>query len=146
MGNWQLHWKSRCIIAVGLIVIDYLYGLINSGPNKYPMHYVYLGLIDGGIFFALPKLFGKMPLIRDLQRLNYCAVIAHFYGFCIYILYFPPLTYNVAIYTLAVLQYLRLIWINKNDRYMGWYRDSHRYSDIRHAYIDLSKLPDQRGN
>lgn len=142
--NWMRHYKIRLLIAFSFIAIDYLYGIMNYGNDKYPLHYFYLGAIDTVILFLLPHLFGKSPLVHDLQRLNYCAVIAHFYGFCIYMLYLPPISYNVAIYFLAGLQYLRLFWINKNDRHYGWNRDRDWSGDLRDAYINLPKLFNQR--
>jgi len=81
---------------------------------SYPIYYLIAAVVDTLFVLYLP-IFGHSSLIRDLQLINWCSVATQFYGFIIYMCYYPPASYNWIIGALTFVQWVRLIWVRKND-------------------------------
>lgn len=86
-------WVTKLLLLAALMGIDFAY-LTYVLPNcSYPGLYFYAGLVGVATVVFL-RIFGKSRLVRRLQILHAVWIAIHAYGFAIYMLYFPPISYN----------------------------------------------------
>lgn len=97
-----------------LFAIGKAYAWSISNGAGYPESYLISGVIDTFVVCAL-SLFGRSNLVRDIQKINLLSVVVHLYGFIIYMMYFPPYSYDIILTILAIAQWCRLIWVTNGD-------------------------------
>jgi hypothetical protein len=110
-------WLTRLAAALFILWSAALYSYFCT-PKVFPAYYFEVGTFDCFMVCALPLL-GNNAVIRDLQKINFCAVAIHGFGFVIYMLYFPPAAYNAALVGLKVLEWTRLLMVRHDDNLPG---------------------------
>jgi hypothetical protein len=76
--------------------------------------------VDASVVLAL-SYFGNAPLIRDLEKINFAAVINHGVGFLLYVTNSDILIYNLIGGFLFLIQFIRLAIITQNDAASPYY-------------------------
>jgi hypothetical protein len=108
-------WVTRLAIACMFWLAANLFDLLITPGKSWPMYYLAALFFDATLVLCLFK-FGENSLVNDLQNINYTAIVVHAVGFVMYMDYFPPYSYNAMLYTLIGAQWLRLLWVDPNDR------------------------------
>lgn len=108
-------WATRLGIGCMLMACALAYNLLITPEDNWPMYYASAAFMDANIVLAL-RLFGNNQLVYDLQNINFTAIVVHASGFVMYMRYMPPTSYNAMLYTLIILQWLRLLWVGPNER------------------------------
>ena len=125
---------TRLIIGCVFLCLDIFSHLISAYLKEnysedYWIYYFIVCFLDIYLILFLAT-FDNISLIADLMIINGVAVIAHFYGLIIWWLYVAPESYDYAVYLLAAIQWIRLLWIDKNDKapvgFTGIYKYVHR--------------------
>jgi len=93
---------TRLLILLMLFAIGKAYAWSIPNGAGYPESYLISGIIDTFVVCSL-SLFGRSNLVRDIQKINLLSVVAHLYGFIIYMMYFPPYSYDIILTILACL-------------------------------------------
>lgn len=124
-------WVMRLGISCMFLAYGLAYNLLIVPENNWPMYYASAALFDALIVLNL-KLFGNNQLVFDLQDINYAAIVLHAVGFLMYVAYLPPDEYNIRLYALIIIQWLRLLWVGPNDERSTV--DNCSFSMVRHRY------------
>jgi len=138
---------KRILIMCCFLGVQWIYNCTLLDVVPMPFAYFTMAISDALIYITLP-LFGYSRLTADLQDINYFAIKLHAFGFAIYMLYFPHVTYNYAIYILAIIQYVRLFYMADDDdkNYIGRSVYSDRFGVLRNSFINLSRVFNQEKN
>lgn len=136
MKNWVIKFG----ILIALLCIDYTYRSFVVPNFDYPVLYFYAGLA-GILTVAFLRLFGKSVLVKRLQILQIIWVAVHAYGFVIYMVYFPPVSYNFIQVILNIAQILIII-VSTNDTTEPIH-DFCRVSHVHNDDSDLRRICDQ---
>ena len=124
-------WVMRLSISCMFLAYAMAYNLLVVPENNWPMYYASAALFDALIVLSL-KLFGNNQLVFDLQDINYAAIVLHAVGFLMYVAYLPPYGYNIRLYALIIIQWLRLLWVGPNDERS--IVDNCSFSMVRHRH------------
>ena len=115
---------------------------LDPSSEDYWLYYAAASGLDCGVVFLLAQLEDAL-WVADLMIINGLAVLTHLYGGLIWWAYWPPRTYNYAVYALAAAQWLRLIMVDKNDktpiRGSGVYKYVHRVRAVSCSLLPLHK-------
>jgi hypothetical protein len=79
------------------------------------------GAVDLLLLYCAP-FFVSERLCDDIQATCIASIVANFVGFCAYMAYAPPSSYNALVEGLCYVQYLRLLYVGRHDA--GHHRDS----------------------
>lgn len=124
-------WAMRLGISCMFLAYAMAYNLLIVPEDNWPMYYASAALFDALIVLSL-KLFGNNQLVFDLQDINYAAIVLHAVGFLMYMAYLPPDEYNIRLYALIIIQWLRLLWVGPDDERNTLH--SFRFRMVRHCY------------
>ena len=127
----------KLAIVASLFGIDYLYRVYVVTLNDFPRQYFYAGLCSMFVIFFL-RLFGKSKLTVNLQILYVVWIVGHAYGFVIYMLYFPPFSYDYLQVILNVAQIVVFIAYDHDTR--NRFHDPNRSNHFRNDDRDLSRI------
>lgn len=124
-------------MAVLFIAIANIYHFLTAGVVNYPVNYLLESIIDTLIVCLLP-IFGNNLIVRDLQKINLVSVLVHFYGFLIYMFYVPPDSYDYLLSCVAIIQWVRLLWIRYDDTNNT--NNNFRCDRFYHAHNHMSRI------
>jgi len=106
---------TRIACGIFLFFVENAFSFVFDKNPQYPMYYLLAAVFDSIIVFSLPVL-GNSKLIRDIQWINAVSIMVQFLGFTLYMSYKTPDIYNFAIEVLTISEWVRLLWISKNDK------------------------------
>lgn len=109
-------WPIRLGIAGMFLALSWIHAQINS-PDDWPFYYVSASLLDAIAVLTLGQ-FKQSPLIDDLININFTSVIVQGVGCFMYFGYMAPTGYNAMIYTLIIIQWLRLLWVGPDEGHL----------------------------
>lgn len=118
-------WPLRLGISGMLLAFGWLHAQINT-PDDWPFYYVSASYFDATIILILGAL-GQSKLIDDLININFTAIVVQAVGYFMYLVYLPPTGYNAMLYTLIIIQWLRLLWVGPNE---GHFTSSLRFDMV----------------
>lgn len=104
---------TRLVMGLMFLLVAWIYGFTVTGDN-HPATYLIEAVIDTVIVCALP-LFGRSSLVTAIQKINRASVVVHLYGWAIYMVYLPPITYDILLTIIVWLQWARLLWATHDD-------------------------------
>lgn len=107
------YWPTRLAISGMLLALGWVHGQINS-PDDWPFYYLSAAYFDALTVFLLGS-FGHSRLIDDLININFVSIVVQATGYFTYFAYMPPTSYNSMLYTLIIIQWLRLLWVGPNE-------------------------------
>ncbi len=136
-------WVTRIAIGLCFWLIGSAYQYFIKDGQSFPAVYLIEAAIDTLIVYMLP-MFGNSLLIRDLQKVNCLSVIAHAYGWVIYMSYLPPITYDYLLSIIVIMQWARLIWIRYDDTH--GINNNFRCDGVLNAYFNLRRSHKQVQN
>jgi hypothetical protein len=118
-------WFDRITIGVIIWVIQSAHQHAVQGVENTPfgmlLYHGFASLADFAIIVVVANcLKGKLSF--HLQCLNLCAMVANAIGWFAYLAYLPPDLYNTTIAGLGYVQFLRIIWISRDDPDYPWTR------------------------
>lgn len=135
--------RIRIGLFIALYSIDLLYYYFVATSYPYPLAY-FLAAIAGVFTVFSLSLFGQSRLVRDMQIIHVVWIGAHAYGFVIYMLYFPPKTYdNIQIF-LHFAQIIRLCLVTNDDS--NHFHDSDWFGRFRKYDFGLPRIDRKREN
>lgn len=109
----------RIVIGGVFLSCDILSHWVSStlGLNSmyYWAYYLVCGVMDA---FIVACLFyaSDSKWVVQLMVINFIGVVFNIYGAVIWFLYLAPESYNIIIYVLAALQWVRLLWVSSDDK------------------------------
>lgn len=105
---------------MGLLMALLLWGHANATanlPNSTAGMFVFHGsaaLLDAMLLLVNPALLGGR-LCDDMEVLLMASIIANALGWALYLAYAPPILYNAFMWALSVVQWLRLLYVDRHD-------------------------------
>lgn len=108
-------WRSRLSVAVLIALAWFIHSQATIGiPNTPTGLLIFHGsaaATDLLLLYLVPR-FVSGPLCDDMQLLCLLSIVANFAGWVAYLAYFPPVFYNVFMWGLAHVQFLRLLLVD----------------------------------
>jgi len=137
MHSVKRHLKKRLLLGLVFAGLDFCAHTsheLSSAPYTYLF---YMGVDYFAILLTLEL--DDTPLSIDLSLIQLAAIAVHGFGFVLYILYYPPFIYDMAVLLLCVLQWLRLFTVTNDDD-----KDYLRLSKYPFGYFSLSSSATSR--
>ena len=122
----------RIVLLAFLLSVEFVYSITIEGLSIFPANYFIAAAVSTCIICLLPYL-GKTLLTQDLQIINLLWVVAHAYGFILYMLYLEPTSYDNIQKILLVAQFGRLIIFRGSDANYITYRE--RFGRFRNIHF-----------
>jgi hypothetical protein len=120
MNGWRSRVLLCALIIAGMIMHSvFMSDCANTDMGMFEFH-VSAACVDLMLLKSAPRLVGGR-LCGDMQALFIASVIANFVGWIAYMAYAPPIYYNVFMWGLAYVQWVRLLLVDRNGAdYLGF--------------------------
>ena len=139
-----LHTQLR--VGGYFFMADLLCHVVSSALGKtspdYWLYYLTAICVDMWLILKLSDLADEM-WIAHLMVINFIGVFVSAYGLVIWCLYLPPNTFNDALYAVAAIQWIRLIWVDTNGPATTTHRALHKFVH-RVRSFNFTLLPNHR--
>jgi hypothetical protein len=111
---------TRLTLAIIYVFSAWIYESFVFSTTNGAINYASAAFFDASFVFGLHYL-GDNKLIFDMEKINFTSLCTHAFGFVLWALYMPPYLYNVMLYMLICLQWVRLFYVDPDDK-NGCYR------------------------
>lgn len=106
---------TRLTLAAAFAFLAWAFRSFFPLPHTPEVLFLVCAYVDASVVLAL-SYFGNAPLIRDLEKLNFCAVVNHGVGFLLYVTNSDIVIYNLVGNFLFFAQFIRLLTVTQNDK------------------------------